>query len=44
MPARCKNPLINKVSNISLGVDMMTEHEAGRSAAAEVRLRLADVG
>ena len=39
-----KGPVINKVSNFSLGVDIMTTHEAGRSAAAEVRLGLADVG
>ena len=44
LTSRAKGPLINKVSNIRVVVDIMTEHEAGRSAAAEVRLRLADVG
>ena len=39
-----KDSLTNKVSNIRLVVDIMTAHEAGRAAATEVRLGLADVG
>jgi hypothetical protein len=39
-----KGPLNNKVSNIGLRIAIMTAHEAGRSAAAEVRFRLVDVG
>ena len=39
-----KAPLVNKVSNFHPVVDSMTAHEAGRAAAAEVCLDLADVG
>ena len=39
-----KAPLVNKVSNFHPVVDIMTAHEAGRAAAAEVCLDLADVG
>jgi hypothetical protein len=35
---------MNKCINFCPRVDMMTEHEAGRSAAAEVRFHLVDAG
>ena len=39
-----KAPLINKIINVGVPVAIMTAHEAGRSAAAEVRVGLANVG
>ncbi len=41
---RVKAPLINKIIKFHLLVVIMTMHEARGSAAAEVRVGLADVG